>query len=66
MVHNECSDRGKYMALNASKKKLEKAYNISKSYRKKEANTSKAGKIKIRAEIKQIETKNQPNQELVL
>ena len=71
--------RGKLIALNASKKKLERAYTSSltahlKALEQKEANTSKGSRwqemIKLRAVINQIETKtytkNQQNQELIL
>ena len=67
--------RGKLIALNASKKKLERTYTSSltvhlKALKQKEANTPKRSRqqeiIKLRAEINKIETKNQRNQELVL
>jgi hypothetical protein len=58
--------RGKIIALNASKKKLERAYTISltahlKALEQKEANSPKRSRwqeiIKLRAEINQVETK---------
>jgi hypothetical protein len=58
--------RGKFTALSASKKKLERAYISSltahlKALEQKEANTPKRSRwqetIKLRAEINQIETK---------
>jgi hypothetical protein len=58
--------RGKLIALSASKKKLERAYTSSliahlKALEQKEANSSKRSRwqeiIKLRAEIKEIETK---------
>ena len=73
--------RGKFIALNASKKKLERAYTISltahlKALEQKEANSPKRSRsqeiIKLSAEINQVETnelykkKNQTNWELVL
>ena len=71
---------GKLIALNASRKKLEKKYISSltahlKALEQKESNSPKRSRrqeiIKLRAEINQVETKknytkNQPNQELVL
>jgi hypothetical protein len=72
--------RGKLIPLNASKKKLGRAYTSNliiqlKALEQKEINISKRSSqqdiIKIRTEINQVETKrtirnNQPNQELVL
>ena len=70
--------RGKLIALNAFKKKLERAYTSSltahlKALEQKEANTPKKNRwqeiIKLRAEINQVEnkySKNQSNQELVI
>ena len=58
--------RGKLIALSASKKKLERAYTSSltahlKALEQKEANLPKRSRqqeiIKLRAEIKQVETK---------
>ena len=58
--------RGKFVALYASKKKLERAYTSSlttnlKALQQKEANTSKKSRsqeiIKLGVEINQIETK---------
>ena len=71
---------GKLIALNASRKKLEKTYISSltahlKALEQKESNSPKRSRrqeiIKLRAEINQVETKknytkNQSNQELVL
>ena len=66
MEYNESNVRGKLIALSASKKKLERAYISSltahlKALEEKEANTPKRSRwqeiIKLRAEIKQIETK---------
>jgi hypothetical protein len=71
--------RGKLIVLSATKKKLERAHNISltahlKAVEQKEANSPKRSRqqeiIKLRAEINQVEeekkktTKCQPNQEL--
>jgi hypothetical protein len=67
--------RGKVIALSASKKKLEREYTSSltahlKALEQKELNSPKRSRwqeiIKLRAEIKQVETKrtvqkNQPN-----
>lgn len=77
MGHNESRVRGKLIALCASQKKAERAYSSSltahlKALEHKDANTPKGSRqqeiIKIRAEIKQLETENnkkkQPNQEL--
>ena len=69
--------RGKIIALSASKKKLERAHISSltthlKGLEEKEANSPKRIRrqeiVKLRAEINQIKenTKNQPNQKLVL
>jgi hypothetical protein len=72
--------RGKLIALNACKMKLERAYTRSltthlKALEQKEANPLKGSRqkeiIKLRTEINHVETKknytkNQPNQELVL
>ena len=72
--------RGKLIALSASKKKLERAYTRSlteqlKALEQKEANSPKRSRqqeiIKFSTKINQVETKknnskNQPNQELVL
>jgi hypothetical protein len=73
--------RGKLIALNASKKKLERAYTNSltahlEALELKEANSPKRRRqqeiIKLSAEINQVETKrrtiqkNQPKEELVL
>jgi hypothetical protein len=58
--------RGKLIALSASKKKLQRAYTSSltahlKALEKREANSPKSSSlqeiIKLRAEIKQVETK---------
>jgi hypothetical protein len=70
--------RGKFIALSASKKKLEKAYTSSwtahlKALKQKEANSPKRSRwqeiIKLRGEINQVKKKkyyieSQPNQEL--
>ena len=66
MGHNESSVRGKFMALSASIKKLERAYTSSltaylKALEQKEAKILKRSKcpeiIKLKTEIKQVETK---------
>ena len=66
MGHIEGGPKGKLIALNASKKKLERAYTSSltahlETLAQKEANTPKRsrwqGIIKLRAEINQVETK---------
>ena len=66
MGHKKAVVRGKLIALSTSKKKLERAYTSSltahlKSLEQKEANTPKRSRrqeiIKLRTEIKQIETK---------
>jgi hypothetical protein len=67
MEPNESSPRGKFIALTAAKKKLERAYRSSLTAhlkaleKKKEANSPKRSThqeiIKLRAEIKQVETK---------
>ena len=71
---------GKLIALNAFKKKLERAYTSSltaylEALKLKETNSQKRSTLqeikKLRAEINQVEAKrttkkNQPNQELVL
>jgi hypothetical protein len=62
--------RGKLIALSASKKKLDRTYTNSltaqlKAIEQKEANTYKRSRgqeiIQLRAEINQVDTKNQPN-----
>ena len=66
MGHNEINGKRKLIALSASKKKLEKAYTsclpaYPQALEHKESNTPKRSSwqeiIKLRAEIREIETK---------
>ena len=66
MGHNECSAKGKFIALNAYIKKLEKSYTSDltehlKALEQKEANSPRRSRlqeiIKLRAETNKIETK---------
>jgi ribosomal protein L34E len=66
MGYNHSSSKGKFIALSATKKKLERAYTGSltahlKALEQKEANLPKRSRwqeiIKLRAEINQVETK---------
>jgi hypothetical protein len=74
------TERGKHIALSASKKELERSYTSSltahlKPLEQMEANSAKTNRwqeiIKLRAEINQVKSRrtiqrNQPNQELVV